>query len=225
MRLFLIYLLPVWVILNTQTTTGQTSTLVIEDKFGREVNEAEITLVDWEGYIANPAIQLFLRPSPSAVFPATAVLSANDPRLSFNEPSNVGDTGPSKLITFLNANPIAFHLSIWPDRDTIDDEQHLLNILFTDANNIQDSLEIDIRVIDQDIDGRKSLHGGLDQPINLAKIGNVGGRDQHLRAKPPAFFRRLFQLGTTPSRQRQVSSLFRVGQSDGPSDAPAGAGD
>src|SRR5688500_15283603 len=63
---------------------------VVEDLFGRRVNEHGLILVDWEGYIANPAIEFFIVPPQSATFPARAVLAATEPRLYFNRPSQAG---------------------------------------------------------------------------------------------------------------------------------------
>ena len=46
---------------------------VVKDIFGRRLNEREITLVDWEGQMANPAIQL-LPMSRSKRFKAGSLL-------------------------------------------------------------------------------------------------------------------------------------------------------
>src|SRR5437016_943427 len=64
--------------------------LVVEDIFGRQVNQHGLILVDWEGYLANPAIKFFLTPPAHATFPARAILTAKEPRLYFNRPSQTG---------------------------------------------------------------------------------------------------------------------------------------
>src|SRR3954452_9446169 len=70
----------------------------VEDIFGRPVNQRGLTLVDWEGYLANPLIKFFVLPPTNAVLPGTATLTANGARLYFEAPGNVSPTGPSKTI-------------------------------------------------------------------------------------------------------------------------------
>src|SRR5437870_2407097 len=44
-------------------TSGQTQQgIVVQDIFGRTINTNGLTLVDWDGYIANPAIRFFVLP-------------------------------------------------------------------------------------------------------------------------------------------------------------------
>ncbi len=88
----------------------------LKDKFGRNLSGENIVLVDWEGYMANPAIELTLTPPPSATFPLNVSLSGNHARLYFNMPSTASASGPAKTLTFSNANPLIFYLSIFPDR-------------------------------------------------------------------------------------------------------------
>ena len=77
-----------------------------EDIFGRSLNTRGMTLVDWEGQIANPAIKIFVRPPSDATFPATAVISSTQPRLYFDLPSTATATGPSKTLSFPNSTPV-----------------------------------------------------------------------------------------------------------------------
>ena len=130
------------------------SDIIIEDIFGRVLNDNGIVLVDWEGYMANPAIKVFVVPPADAQFPATAVLTSSEPRLYFDLPSDAGPNGPSKTITLTSASSrVPVLLSIFPDRDTYD-EDHLLQIQLTDANGAQSSLAVNVHVIDQDRDRR-----------------------------------------------------------------------
>jgi hypothetical protein len=126
--------------------------IVLQDIFGRRLNERGVTLVDWDGYMANPAIKLFLIPPTTATFPATAVLSANNDRLFFDTPSDVGANGPSKVVTFQAATPVVVYLSNFPDRDTVDGH-YALNVSVTDAQNAQWQLTVTIHEIDQDKPG------------------------------------------------------------------------
>jgi len=53
----------------------------IEDIFGRSLADHGLVLVDWEGYIANPAIRFVLVPPPDAAYPARVVVRCREPRL------------------------------------------------------------------------------------------------------------------------------------------------
>jgi hypothetical protein len=133
-------------------TTDTPTDIVLEDIFDRQINDTGITLVDWEGYMANPAIKLFVKPPANATFPRTALLTANGTRLYFDSPSEVGTTGPTKYIRFSNASDrIPVHLSIFPDHDTLD-EDYELTIQFRDPWTKPISTIVNIHVIDQDKD-------------------------------------------------------------------------
>ncbi len=128
---------------------SQSNGVTVQDIFGRNLNTAGLTLVDWDGYMANPAIKFFVIPPSNAKFPATAALTANDQRLYFDLPSTVGASGPSKTISFPDSSPVAVYLGNAPDRDTIDG-YYQLAILFTGADGQSTSLTIPVHKIDQD---------------------------------------------------------------------------
>src|SRR5213592_4413695 len=101
-----------------------------EDIFGRSLNQRGITLVDRDGYMANPLIKFFVLPPTNAVLPVSATLTANGVRLYFESPANVSTGGPSKTVSLSNATtrePV--RLSIFPDRDGLD-EDYTLTIVF-----------------------------------------------------------------------------------------------
>jgi putative Ig domain-containing protein len=123
--------------------------LTAEDIFGRRLNGRGLTLVDWEGHLANPAIKFFLVPPPGAAFPARAVLTASEPRLYFDLPSESGPDGPRKTVAFADAGKVPVYVSIFPDRDG-KDESHRLEVEFTDARGKKSCLTLPVRVIDQD---------------------------------------------------------------------------
>ena len=123
--------------------------IVFEDIFARRLNERGMTLVDWEGQIANPAIKIFVRPPSDATFPATAVVSSTQPRLYFDLPSQATATGPSKTLSFPNSTPVPVLVSIFGDRDTLD-ENHTLSITFTASGGAQRTQSLNVHVIDQD---------------------------------------------------------------------------
>ena len=123
--------------------------IVFEDIFARRLNERGMTLVDWEGQIANPAIRIFVRPPSDATFPASAVISSAQPRLYFDLPSQATATGPTKSLSFPNSTPVPVLVSIFPDRDT-SDENHTLTVTFTAAGGAQRVQALAVHVVDQD---------------------------------------------------------------------------
>src|SRR5213080_1201477 len=90
--------------------------VVVEDIFGRRLNEHGLVLVDWEGQIANPAIKFFVVPPADAAFPARAVLTSREPRIYFNLPSEIGARGPRKVIEFTKAEKLPVFVSIFSNR-------------------------------------------------------------------------------------------------------------
>lgn len=105
--------------------------------------------MDWEGQIANPAIKIFVRPPSDATFPASAVISSTQTRLYFDLPSTATASGPGKTLSFPNASPVPVLVSIFPDRDTAD-ENHTLSITFTASGGAQRTQTLNVHVIDQD---------------------------------------------------------------------------
>src|SRR5208282_4465453 len=97
---------------------------VVDDR-GRSLAKPGLFVVDWEGYIANPAVKFYLVPPPGAIFPAKAVLSARESRLHFDLPSDVGPGGPRKEVIWQKHEKRSVYCSIFPDRDG-QDESHLL---------------------------------------------------------------------------------------------------
>ena len=129
-------------------TSGQTR---VEDIFGRSLDQHGLTLVDRDGYMANPLIKFFVLPPTNAAFPGSATLTANGARLYFESPGNVSTGGPSKTVSLTSAaaRP-AVRLSIFPDRDSLD-EDYMLNIVFTGANGVRQTNTVPIHVTDQDL--------------------------------------------------------------------------
>jgi Putative Ig domain len=153
-----------WLILSlfSWTAAGQgadsPSVLDVQDAWGRSLKQTGITLVDWDGYLANPAVRLAIQTPSDATFPATVRLSANGARLHFDDlgaGSTVGPAGPAKTIQVQDQKSQAVaYLAIFPDRDG-EDEDYVLTVTFTDAKKRQQSLRVPIHVIDQDRDPPK----------------------------------------------------------------------
>jgi hypothetical protein len=135
--------------------------LVVEDIFGRRLNENGLVLVDWDGQIANPAIKFYLVPPAYTVFPARAVLTAKEPRLCFNLPSEIGPKGPRKVIEFKQRQKMPVLMSIFPDRDG-KDEDHVVGIAFQDATGRTQNVKLRCHVIDQDKEDAKAFPIAVD---------------------------------------------------------------
>jgi hypothetical protein len=124
---------------------------VVQDIFGRSLNQPGLTLVDWDGYLANPLIKFYVFPPAGAALPGSATLTANGVRLYFDTTSSVSTNGPSKTISLTSAGVgVPVRLSIFPDRDSVD-ENYTLTIVFTSATNAKQTNTVSIHVIDQDI--------------------------------------------------------------------------
>jgi len=123
----------------------------VQDIFGRSLNQRGITLVDWDGYLANPLIKFYVVAPTNGVLPGSATLTANGARLYFDIPGNVSASGPSKTVSIASAAVgVTVRLSVFPDRDGLD-EDYALTIVFTGANNERQTNTVPIHVIDQDI--------------------------------------------------------------------------
>ena len=144
---------------------GAQTNVALLDIFGRSLNERGITLVDWEGFIANPAIAVAVRPPANAAFPATAILRANSERVYFDRPSQNSANGALKTISFANAaSSITVLFSIFPDRDGID-ESYTLRIEFAGNNGARFTNSFPIFVVDHD----KSLTNVFNVTIDFSQ--------------------------------------------------------
>lgn len=123
--------------------------VVVKDIFEQVLNDKYITLVDWEGYIANPAIRLSFSPSSNAKPPVQVMISSRNPRLYFDLPSENGPYGATKDID-MEDSAVPIYVSIFPDRDGQNETEHTLQIKGTDAAGRTCSQTIPIFVIDQD---------------------------------------------------------------------------
>ena len=125
--------------------------LVVQDIFGRSLDKRGLVLVDWEGYIANPAVRFFILPPPDAAYPATVVVRAREPRLLFDLPSEAGPHGPKKEIRLPRPEKTSLYVAIFPDRDSRDQDD-ALDVEFTDARGERQTQRVPVHVVDQDRD-------------------------------------------------------------------------
>ncbi|WP_344934298.1 Ig domain-containing protein [Sphaerisporangium flaviroseum] len=112
-------------------------TVQVVDMFGRTVNDYGIKLVDWEGYLANPYVELTVRPPQDVPFPVTVDLKAEGTsRLMMDLPSRLTATGATKRLTFAGAaEQKIFRLAIHSKRGPGPDEQYTLRLTTVDAGN------------------------------------------------------------------------------------------
>lgn len=127
---------------------AQPNQATIEDIFGRDVAAQGLTLVDWDGYMADPAIEFFLTPPGEAVLPVKVTLAAREPSLYFDLPSEAGPQGPRKELTFTVGERLAAHVSIFPARQKRNFET-ALQIQFVDSRDRRWGVALPIHVIAQ----------------------------------------------------------------------------
>jgi Putative Ig domain len=122
----------------------------LQDIFGRSLNQRGITLVDGDGYMANPLIKFYLLPPTDAALPGSVTLSAKGARLYFNNPCQISANGPSASRSLTDPNkPVAVALSLFPAH-TRQERAYSLSLVFTDAHNTKQTNTLPIRVIDED---------------------------------------------------------------------------
>jgi hypothetical protein len=110
----------------------------VVDMFGRVINDYGVRLVDWQGYLANPYVELTVRPPQGAAFPVTIDLQAEGTsRLMMDLPSQLSATGATKRLTFASAaDSRTFKLAIHSKRGPGPDEQYTLRLTTREANSI-----------------------------------------------------------------------------------------
>ncbi len=132
----------------------------VQDLFGRDLSQAGVILLDWDGYIANPAVPLVIVADKSSSFPISVTLSSLENRIYFDLPCEVGSSGSTKQVVLTPESPRqTVYLAIWPDRNA-ESERHSLQIsvMETGGPNYQSSsTSMSVEVIDQD-------KGGVSQP-------------------------------------------------------------
>ena len=119
------------------------------DNRNRRINEQGLTIVDWEGEIANPVATVTVVPPSDATFPARIYLSMAQPRQYFDMPSTTGASGPRKEAELANATPWAFKVGIFPDDDGTNESRNL-TVRFVSGNGTEVTQTLRVNVIDQD---------------------------------------------------------------------------
>jgi hypothetical protein len=135
----------------------------ILDGFGRDVTSRGITLLDWEGQLANPAIKMSVAVPQELKYPAQIYLSGTSSRIHFDRSEAEDRTGIGKRI-ILNAapaKPSEFYISMFPDRDGVDEGHALMVQIFSGGREVARTL-MPVKVIDQDKPGTRGSY-----PIHL----------------------------------------------------------
>lgn len=122
--------------------------VVVEDIFGRRLNEPGLVLVDWDGPMANPAIKVLIVPPADAVFPARAVLTASEPRIYFDLPSDIGARGPRKVVEFAKREKRPVFVSIFSGAQE-KDQDYALQLDFQDASGKKQAVRLPCHVLAQ----------------------------------------------------------------------------
>ncbi|MFC5817826.1 Ig domain-containing protein [Nonomuraea harbinensis] len=118
------------------------------DLFGRTVNGHGVQLVDWQGYLANPYVELTVKPPADARYPVTVDLKAEGTsRLMMDLPSQLTATGATKTLTFASAaERKTFKLAIHSRRGPGQDETHTLRLSVREAGGATSQQSMPIRV-------------------------------------------------------------------------------
>ena len=127
------------------------SAISLKDIFGREVSQTGLTLVDWEGPIRNPAMKYFIKGDNALSYPVSISLSTAEENTSFNLPSTISSTGPTKTVTLDAQDDLeSFLFSFYMDEDFEEDDFDL--VLTYNINGLPSRQIIPVKVIDQDRD-------------------------------------------------------------------------
>ncbi|MGI5289963.1 Ig domain-containing protein [Nonomuraea polychroma] len=123
-------------------------TAQVVDMFGRTVNDYGVKLVDWQGYLANPYVELTVKPPPEVRYPVTVDLRAEGTsRLMMDLPSQLTATGATKTLSFASASEQkTFKLAIHSKRGPGPDESYTLRLNVRDAGGTTYQQSLPIRV-------------------------------------------------------------------------------
>lgn len=129
---------------------GRPDRWTLVDRFCRDVTDSGLTLLDWQGHLANPAIGVRLVPPAGQTFPIHVTATTDAPRVYFDLGGRERRSGgqrfmaPSADVGVADAGSLSFRIAIWPDRDGAD-EQHTLHLVLGST-----ALDVPLHVLDQD---------------------------------------------------------------------------
>ena len=136
-----------------QEATPEALPFTLEDRFGRSLQGRGIDLLDWEGVLANPRVELRVRPGtriPPDRYPLRVVVRTSTPRLLLNRFSELNRESSVKILHLERPGQVGvFELAVFPDSDG-QSEEHTLHVDLVDAAEHTWSLGETVRVEDRD---------------------------------------------------------------------------
>jgi hypothetical protein len=153
------------------------STLDVKDAFGRSVAQRGITLLQWEGHMANPAIRLTVSLPDGVAGPATLEVSSDCSRMMFDR--NTDDRrGLGTRLRYQSGSKTAdLWVSIFPARSYGDEDHKLYFHLWDSTRNGAADLVIPVHVLNQNKPHQPSFEIHLD--FSKDKTGFL--KDPHVR--------------------------------------------
>jgi hypothetical protein len=89
----------------------------VRDVFDRPLGNRGLTLPDWEGYMANPAIELSVRAAAGQA--EQLQVSTGLPLIHFDLPSRTGDQGSSKTLALAAGQAARLFVAAFPQREKL----------------------------------------------------------------------------------------------------------
>jgi hypothetical protein len=133
------------------TAAARTTAWTVTDGFCRDVTARGVTLVDWDGFLANPAISITVTPPDGLAYPATLSITSDEPRIYFDPDARPGRSAgalypaPSDSLSLASGAPVQILVGIFPDHDGASETHHLT----FSAAGIETT--VPVHVIDQDL--------------------------------------------------------------------------
>lgn len=102
--------------------------VIVTDRFGRDVSAHGISILDWEGNIANPAILLKMRKNTQTRSGYLNVaMRVADTLFYFDEPVQIDESGARKYLSLgRGSEEKEFYVSMYPDRNSTSEERELV---------------------------------------------------------------------------------------------------
>jgi hypothetical protein len=133
------------VALSTCAAVANTD-LAIRDIFDRDIASFGLTVPDWEGYMANPAIKFTITPPSNAHWPVKVKLFAAEARLYFDTPSVAGADGAYKELTFADGTPQSALIAVFPARKK-EAKTAFLHIQFEDRKGLRTQTDVPLHIV------------------------------------------------------------------------------
>ncbi len=104
-----------------QTSTGNSTVLEgvqVFDRFGRNLMTRGVRILDWDGYVANPAVEMVFKLHPKVPGYVNVALMVRNNLFYFDGPCHISEKGSLKYFSLSSQKPerSAF-ISVFPDRN------------------------------------------------------------------------------------------------------------